>query len=182
MQLGVSLDILTWLSFLESSGVRLGFATLLLAVALVITSSPASQAQQSMSKFEADPEIQKIAEAYALDMIDYAKQTYGIDLDWSDGSVQQVERIAALLHDEYEKAPPTSEQIAPFYRALGSYIGEVFRRNHGAEWGWVTLEGDRFPGMQHRPSSLFWPWGKAMNRIVNGPEDNLWHYYQVLLR
>ena len=161
--------------------VRSGFAALLLAVALVITSASAPQAQQSMSNFEADQEIQKIAEAYALDMIDYAKQTYGIDLDWSDDSVQQVERIAALLHEEYQKTPPTSEQIAPFYRALGSYIGEVFRRNHGAEWGWVTLQGNRFPGMLHKSSS-FWPWGKALNRIVNGPEDNLWHYYQVLLR
>ncbi len=31
-----------------------------------------------MTNFEADAEIQKIAEAYALDMIDYAKQTHGI--------------------------------------------------------------------------------------------------------
>ena len=135
-----------------------------------------------MSNFEADAEIQKIAEAYALDMIDYAKQTHGIDLDWSDDSVQPVERIAALLHDDYGKTRPSSEQVAPFYKALGSYVGEVFRRNHGAEWGWVTLQGNRFPGMQHKPGSLFWPWGKALNRIVNGPEDNLWHYYQVLLR
>jgi hypothetical protein len=135
-----------------------------------------------MSNFEADAEIQKIAEAYALDMIDYAKQTHGIDLDWSDDSVQQVERIAALLHNDYEKTRPSSEQVAPFYKMLGSYIGEVFRRNHGAKWGWVTLQGNRFPGMQHKPSSLFWPWGKALSRIVNGPEDNLWHYYQVLLR
>jgi hypothetical protein len=162
--------------------VRSGFAVLLLTVALVITSSPAPQAQQSMSNFEADPEIQKIAEAYALDMIDYAKLTHGIDLDWSDDSVQQVERIAAFLHDEHEKAPPTDEQIAPFYKMLGSYIGELFRRNHGAEWGWVTLQGNRFPGMLRKPDSLFWPWGKALNRIVNGAEDNLWHYYRVLLR
>jgi hypothetical protein len=159
-----------------------GFAGLMLTVALLITWSPASRGQQPMSNFEADAEIQKIAEAYALDMIDYAKQTHGIDLDWSDDSVQQVECIAALLHDEYEKAKPTDDQLAPFYKALGSYIGEVFRRNHGAEWGWVTLQRNRFPGMQHRPGSLFWPWGKALNRIVNGPEDNLWGYYRALLR
>jgi hypothetical protein len=104
---------------------RRGFAVLLLAVALAITWSPAPQGQQSMSNFEPDLEIQQIAESYALDMIDYAKQTYGIDLDWSDDSVQQVERIA-VLHGEYEKAPPSDEQIAPFNKMLGSYIGEVF--------------------------------------------------------
>jgi hypothetical protein len=159
-----------------------GFAGVMLAVALLITWSSDSRGQQPMSNFEADAEIQKIAEAYALDMIDYAKQTHGVDPDWSDDSVQQVERIAALLHDDYEKTQPSPEQIAPFYKMLGSYIGEVFRHNRGAEWGWVTLQGNRFPGMQHKPSSLFWPWGKALNRIVNGPEDNLWHYYRVLLR
>ena len=161
---------------------RRGFAVLLLAVALVITWSPAPQGQQSMSNCEPDLEIQQIAEGYALDMIDYAKQTYGIDLDWSDDSVQQVERIAAVLHDEYEKAPPSDEQTAPFYKMLGSNIREVFRRNYGAKWGWVAVQGNRFPGMQRKPDSLFWPWGKALNRIVNGPEDNLWHYYRVLLK
>jgi hypothetical protein len=136
-----------------------------------------------MSNFEADPEIQKIAEAYALRMIDYAKDTHGIKLDWTDNSIRVVERIAGAFHDEYKKNPPSSEEIAPFYKGIGSYIGEVFRRNHGADWGWVTLEGERFPGMQSKPGSLFWPWGKALNRIVNGPEDNLWHYYQFgLLR
>ena len=94
----------------------------MLAITLAITSSPAPQGQQ-MSNFEADAEIQKIAEAYALDMIDYAKQTHGIDLDWSDDSVQPVERIAALLHDDYGKTRPSSEQVAPFYKALGSYVG-----------------------------------------------------------
>ena len=94
---------------------RRGFAVLLLAVALAITWSPAPQGQQSMSNFEPDLEIQQIAESYALDMIDYAKQTYGIgiDLDWSDDSVQQVERIAAVLHDEYEKAPPLMSRQPP---------------------------------------------------------------------
>jgi hypothetical protein len=64
---------------------------------------------------------------------------------------------------------------------LGSYIGEVFRRNHGAEWGWVALQGSRFVGMERKASNLFWPWGKAQNRIVKGPEDNLWLYYQYLV-
>ena len=135
-----------------------------------------------MSNFDADPKVQQVAEAYALDMVDYAKDTHGIELDWSNDSVQEIERIAAVLHEEYKKSPPSSEQLEPFYKALGSYVGEVFRRKHGADWGWVSLQGGRFPGLQAKAGALFWPWGRAMNRIVNGPEDNLWHYYQALVK
>ena len=35
--------------------------------------------------------------------------------------------------------------------------------------------------MKHDRAGLFWPWGKAQNRLVNGEEDNLWAYYQVAL-
>src|SRR5262245_25957284 len=114
-------------------------------------------------------------------MVDYAKQTHGITLDWSDDSIRGIERIAGVLHDAYKKTPPSSEQLEPFTKMVGSYIGEVFRRNHGADWGWVTLQGSRFPGLQAKAGTLFWPWGRAMNRIVNGPKDNLWHYYQALI-
>jgi len=34
---------------------------------------------------------------------------------------------------------------------------EVIRHNRGTQSGWVTLQGNRFAGSQHRPSSLFWP-------------------------
>jgi hypothetical protein len=52
----------------------------------------------------------------------------------------------------------------------------VYRKNHGAEWGWVTLQGRRFPGMQDKKT-----WGKAHGRVVKGYEDKLWHYYQWLV-
>ena len=136
--------------------------------------------ENPLSQFEADPEIQGAAEAYSLDMIDFAQQKFGIVLDWSDESLRDVEQIAVALHENYKKSRPTPEQIEPFYCMLGSYIGEIFRRNREAEWGWVTLDGKRFPGMQHRTGNLFWPWGKAQSRIVNGSADNLWHYYQYL--
>src|SRR5690606_36250155 len=96
---------------------------------------------------------------------------FSIELDWSDGSIEQVEKIAAALHEDYVRTRPTPEQVAPFYKAIGSYIGEVYRKNHGAEWGWVTLNGQRFPGMWRDKVGVFWPWGKAQNRIINGSED-----------
>jgi hypothetical protein len=136
--------------------------------------------ENPLSQFEADPEIQDVAEAYSLDMIDFAQHKFGIVLDWSDESIREIEQIAVALHENYKKIRPNPEQVEPFYCMLGSYIGEIFRRNFEAEWGWVTLDGKRFPGMQHRTGHLFWPWGKAQSRIVNGSADNLWHYFQYL--
>ena len=162
--------------------VALGVTIALLAALSSSLYARAEQAEKTVANFEAEPKVQQMAEAYSLDMVDYAKKQFGIELNWSDESIRQIEQIADTLHKAYEKDRPPIDKIAPFYKMMGSYIGEVFRRNYGAEWGWVILEGNRFPGMQRKPSNLFWPWGKAQHRIVNGSEDNLWHYYAFLLR
>jgi len=134
-----------------------------------------------MSTFEPDPKIQQAAEAYSRDLVGFAWQQFGVALDWTDASIEKLESIATAFHDDYKRTRPPLKQVEPFYRMFGSYIGEVYRRNHGAEWGWVTNGEDRFPGLQCTSRTLCWPWARAHNRIINGPEDNLWHYYQHLL-
>jgi len=130
--------------------------------------------------FTEDPKLQQIAEAYALDAVDFARDRFKLALDWSDASVMHIETMLAKCHEQMVN--PTDEQILQFAKLFGSYVGEVFRRNHGATWGMVTLESQSFPGLKASgPAGLFWPWGRAQNRIRNGPEDNVWHYYQQLL-
>ncbi len=132
--------------------------------------------------FVADSKIQQIAEAYALDAIDLATKASAGRLDWSDASIAHVETILSKLHSQAAKAKPAPEQVFQFAKAFGSYIGETFRRNHGASWGMVTLQGQSFPGLKtDGPAGLFWPWGRVQNRLINGAEDNVWHYYQALL-
>src|SRR5690242_15336087 len=98
-----------------------------------------TQAEAQAPTFTPDPEIQQIAEAYALDARDFAERAFHITLDWSDASVEQVEVIVADLYRQKQvmKPPPKEEQVVMFAKMLGSYVGEVFRRNHGAEWGMV---------------------------------------------
>ena len=58
--------------------------------------------------------------------------------------------------------PPSDEQIVTFAKMLGSYVGEVFRRNHGADWGMVDIDGDPIAGLRAVKSAiLFWPWDKS---------------------
>jgi hypothetical protein len=68
-----------------------------------------------------------------------------------------------------------------FAKVFGSYIGEVYRRNHGGEWGMVDLDGQKFPGIKNKFGTSFWPWGRALNRITQGSENNVTDYYKTLL-
>jgi hypothetical protein len=132
--------------------------------------------------FEEDPALQKIAEAWALDAVAFLHDHFDVSLDWSDGSVEHIEAMLAALHEQFEAEKPTGEKVFQFAKMFGSYIGEVFRRNHGATWGLITLHGQTFPGLKASGAAgLFWPWGRAQNRIRNGEEDNVWHYYQILV-
>jgi hypothetical protein len=132
--------------------------------------------------FAPDDQIRQIAEAYALDAVDIAKSQFKINLDFSDQSITRVEQILDFLHNDRVKSNPTQEQIFNFAKVFGSYIGEVYRRNHGATWGTVTMGRDSFPGLQATAKgNLFWPWGKVQNRITQGAEDNVAVYYRVLL-
>jgi hypothetical protein len=131
--------------------------------------------------FVEDARVQQVAEAYSLDAVDFAKSSFRLDLDWSDSCVRHVETILDRLHRDVPNAAPSEDQIFGFAKMLGSYVGEVHRKNHGGRWGLVTLDGESFPGMRDAGGRLFWPWGRAQNRIVEGPENNVWHYYQVLV-
>jgi hypothetical protein len=132
--------------------------------------------------FQPDAQIAEIAEAYALDAIDLAARNFGIQLDWSEDSIRQVEQMLGRLHDEMAGAQPPEEAVWTFAKAFGSYVGEVLRRHHGGRWGMVNLDGESFAGLQQAGGSLCWPWGKAHKRLVKGPADNLWHYYRILVQ
>jgi hypothetical protein len=131
-------------------------------------------------QFSEDPQLQTVAEAYALDAVDFALSDMKITLDWTDQSVRTLESILDVFNRSLTEAKPSEEQIYGFSKMWGSYLGEVYRKNHGATWGRISHKGDWFPGLRATSGSLFWPWGRVQNRIRNGPEDNVWHYYQEL--
>jgi hypothetical protein len=85
------------------------------------------------ASFQSDPRVTEIAEAYALDAVDLASRNFGVILDWSENSVQQVEEMLGRLHDEMAHAQPPPDVVQTFAKAFGSYVGEVLRRHHGGE-------------------------------------------------
>lgn len=133
--------------------------------------------------FTPDKEIQKTAETYAQDACDFLRDHFKITLDWTDASIEHIEATMETFYRQLENARPSNEKVIEFSKMFGSYIGEVYRKNHGATWGIVEMNGSRFPGMKAEKSdTLFWPWGRARNRLLDGPENNVWHYYKELIK
>ena len=131
--------------------------------------------------FVQDEKIQQTATAYALDAIDFAQDYFQITLDWSDESVRYVESILDRFHRDLPTANPSEQTIYQFAKMFGSYVGEVLRRNHAAQWGLVTAGGETFPGMYSKHMDLeFWPWGKVHCRLRDGPEHDIWFYFHIL--
>jgi len=134
--------------------------------------------------FRPDASVQKVAEAYAQDAVDFSAEHFGVKLDWSDSSVASVEKLLTQMSASYLSANPrpSGEQVMNFAKAYGSYVGEVYRRNHGGDWGIITLGEQKFPGVRAASGTEFWPWKRAFDRITKGPEDNIADYYDALLQ
>jgi hypothetical protein len=148
---------------------------------------PAAAAPSGSSKsadpgFTPDAQLGKAAEGLALDAVDVARESFGVTLDWTDGSILQVEKVLDRMYRKRAAEHPQPDVVARVVRSFGSYIGEVYRRNHGASWGMVSMGGSSFPGLETTAGNRFWPWGRVQRRLENGPEDNVADYYRALVR
>lgn len=128
--------------------------------------------------------------AYATDAVELCQKEFEVALDYSEESVELVEAILAGIHEQLPRGfiskilrkGPSPETIDQLAKMLGGYVGEVMRRNWGGNW---KPESDAFPGeliytLEIPGRGDVWPHMKAGKRIVNGPEDNIWHYFQYL--
>jgi hypothetical protein len=122
--------------------------------------------------FAEDEKLQQAMTQNAAWAVQIAQNRFKLKLDWTDDSIRLVESMLDMLHKRY------LGRMLSEATCLGCYIGEVFRRNHGATW--VTLDGVGV--LSEKPETrgiVSWPTSKAEKRIRNGPEDNVWHYYQM---
>jgi hypothetical protein len=104
-----------------------------------------------------------------------------VSLDFSEESIASLERALGRLHDSLVLNRPQEDRIWTLAKAFGSYLGEVFRRAHGGDWGMVSLGDTTFPGMRCEPKDLtFSPWIRAHQRLLRGPADDVFQYYRSL--
>jgi hypothetical protein len=88
---------------------------------------------------------------YAVKAITEAKERFGIDLDYSEASLDRLDQVLLELHNLLTDNVPASKKLGAdekfFLRPTAAaryvgYLSEVFIRVLGAEWGKVTDGGD----------------------------------------
>ncbi|MFZ1072197.1 MAG: hypothetical protein WAO21_02060 [Verrucomicrobiia bacterium] len=132
---------------------------------------------------------QALSEA-AKSGVEYASQTFGVTLDYSEASIEEVEGILSKIYDsiprgflsKLTKKAPTPKELDRIGFMFGGYIAEVIKRHFGGRW---KMESSLHPGQkvltfEATGGGELWPQIKVGKRLQNGPEDNVWHYYQAL--
>ena len=132
-----------------------------------------------------DPRINEIFAAYSRDMIDFAKRGYQITLDSSPDSIELIEDIAERIHrslprsyiQKLWKKDISDEEFDAVCKMLGGYVGEVYRANHGGNWG-INEEWETY-GIILDDGAWIFPIAKAAKRVRNGSDDSLLAFYRV---
>jgi hypothetical protein len=116
----------------------------------------------------------------AEEAVSIAGESPGIRLYYSENSIKDVEEALNAIHEQYLALHP-EKGVMGLAMAYGAYIGEVMRRGYpGSKWE----QDSSVMGMNSYP--LHWLGGEiypcawCYGRIVNGPEDNVWHKYLML--
>ncbi len=152
--------------------------------ALALVGLGAATTATAQATFVQDAKVAEAAEAYARTAVEDARDKHGVTLDGSEGSVADVERILAGFHDAYAHAQPKppDETMVLLGQMYGSYVGEVYRQHHGAQWGMVSVGNMTFPGMQASDGgNPFWPWVSMHVRIVGDKDGSAVDYYAKLV-
>jgi hypothetical protein len=156
---------------------------LLVALLIACGALDAASARESRVVFAPDRHAQATAAREAAEFVRFAAAALGTRLDFSEDSVHAVEELAGELHADLRRQRGAAVEIAPLVTMIGSYLGEVLRRRHGGEWGWLTVNGRQVLGFRAaRSGALFAPVETAKRRVHEGASGTLWRAYQVNAR
>ena len=136
-----------------------------------------------MSKFD----VADIMQGYSQDAVDMAYERFHVNLDFSEDSLELVEKILSTLHEillkdkeESSESAPSQDQIWGMAKMWGGYVGEVIKRRWGGKWTTGRKKFSNETISLYTRDTIIFPPTKVYQRIVNGPEDNIWDYYRVL--
>jgi hypothetical protein len=137
------------------------------------------------------PTVHDMMVAYAQDAVDHARTSLGVALDYSPDSIQQVEGILEKLYAAMPRGffarlfgrGPSAQDVSTMCKMYGGYVGEVVRQAGGGEWVFDTeiVPGESTICLRKGDNRIFPP-AKVYKRLTNGSEDNVWFYFQVLMK
>lgn len=118
---------------------------------------------------------------HALNAVHYAKENFKVHLDFTDNSIQLLEKIMENLSLSLKKNNPNEEQIETVTRLFAGYFGEVLRN----KWGGKYIRENENPLKENGVSikindKYYFIVSKIYRRITNGKEDNVCFYFDVI--
>jgi hypothetical protein len=121
----------------------------------------------------------------AAEWIAKALNQSGYRADFSVESLGEIERFFVEHSKDGRPVPDgrLSERTGPRVFAIGAYVGEVVRRAGGGKWYAVAgdPEGEVNIEVRFPDGSRIWPMQRAIKRLMNGPEENIYDYGRLVL-
>ncbi|MGG4194119.1 MULTISPECIES: hypothetical protein [Paenibacillus] len=108
-------------------------------------------------------------------------ETMGHTLDFSSESIHRVEDILDNYANDYashdDMIKPLDREVWSIAAIWGIYVGEIMRIELGEECRWEEVDGGYLLNAHGAQAN---PIGKAYKRIVNGSEDNIVSFYDII--
>lgn len=138
----------------------------------------------------AEGDVAEEMQDYAEAAVAMARDKFKTALDFSEESLQEVERILGILHKDVPKnwltrllrLGPSPEELWHMAYVWGGYVGEVIRRRWGGEWTTQSALSPEPVITLRVTGTEIWPPMRVFKRLTQGSEDNVWHYYGSLKR
>lgn len=122
---------------------------------------------------------------YARGAVAYARRTLEVDLDYSERSLADVDRLLAAYAggaaiDPVRLSPDDEEDVWTFCKLIGGYVGEVMVRNLGSAWARRPLDEGSASlvvvtgTIEGRPADAVW-------QAVTTRNKQMTSYYRTLL-
>lgn len=137
-------------------------------------------------QFSENVTISDVMRSYANGAVQYARSRHGLELDFSEASLENIDRIlGARVHEggvhPNQLSQADEEDLWLYCKMIGGYVGEVIIRNLGGTW---LME-------DHGPDSSSVKL-MAAQKIQGYPPDSIWRaltesgksvvsYYRTLL-
>ncbi|HLE41577.1 MAG TPA: hypothetical protein VI956_08730 [Nitrospirota bacterium] len=153
---------------------------LILVVIVVVAGIAIYSAQKKSFQKTEFKNTDEMMTYFAAEAVKDAAKENHVKLDYSVQSIEKVEAVLSKIHEQYLK-DKTSIAVNGLAMAYGAYIGEVIKRTEpDAKWERDhPVAGEKSYPIHWRGGESF-PCGWCFKRITSGPEDNVWHKYQIL--
>jgi len=110
------------------------------------------------------------------------KGEYKVSLDFSEGSIAQVDTILEQLHRRFTQGDLEEREMEKLALRWGAYVGEVAKRVKPGRWERDSELGPESLPLVFGENRMCFPVAWCYKRIENGEEDSIGFKFDVLIR